>query len=104
MSAANAEAFLDRVAGDDRLSQQLAASDDAAWVIAGAGAGLEFTLEELREARQRRADPLVLSDEALSQVAGGAGAVLSRSVREMGSYPTYGYGSMDRDLGTKSHG
>jgi len=107
MGVANAEAFLDKVAGDDPLRERLATLDDAAWVAEGARDGLEFTADELREARLRRAEPLPLSDEQLSAVAGGVGVgggVLNRSVREMGSYPTYGYGSMDRDLGTKTPG
>lgn len=105
MSAANAEAFLDKVAGDEPLRQRLAASDDAAWVIEGAGAGLEFTADELREARQRRADPLLLSDEELGAVAGGVGGVvLTQSVRDLGSYPTYGYCTIDKGLGTKTGG
>jgi len=104
MSAVDAEAFLDKVAGDESLRQQLATSDEAAWITEGARAGMAFTTDELREARQRRAGPLELNDEQLSSVAGGAGAVLNQSVHDLGSYPTYGHASFDHDLGTRKPG
>lgn len=103
MSASNAEAFLDKVAADEPLRNRLAASDAAAWVAEGVSVGLEFSEDELGDALQRRTEPLPLSEESLDAVAGGAGAVLSRSVRDLGSYPTYGYGTIDRDLGTKTN-
>lgn len=107
MSAVHAEAFLDKVAGDELLREQLAPSDEAAWVLEGARAGLAFTADELREARQRRVEPLALSDEELSKVAGGAGAILARSVRDLGSYPThttYPTSTLDHNLGVKKPG
>ena len=107
MSAVHAEAFLDKVAGDELLRRQLAASDEAAWVLEGARAGLAFTADELREARQRRAAPLELTDEQLSSVAGGAGAILNQSVRDLGSYPThptFPTSSLDHELGVKKPG